>query len=227
MALVGDSHAPAWRAAVAVAARGKRWHAITIHRNSCPFSLAPHPATDQRRVTCARWVRQTINWFARHPEVATVFVANSAFYEMAALPGGDGFTAAVAGFRDAFAALPPSVRRIVVLRDSPRADITTLDCVAGVVRRHQRPDLRCALQRSSALVPDPAAQAAAEGDSPRAQVIDLTPHFCDDALCYPVVGGLLVYKDPSHLVAPFAASLGPFLLAAYDRLAPPPGVRSP
>jgi len=218
VALVGDSHAPAWRAALAVVARGQRWRGITIRRNSCPFSFAEHPATDTKRDACSAWVRQTVKWFKDRPTVKTAFVTSSAAYAMVAAAGGDPFAAAVAGFRASFAALPASVTSIVVLRDSPRAEIGTLDCIERALKQRQRPDLRCTVPRSEALRPDPAVQAAIELNSPRVQVIDLTPFFCDEAVCQTVIGGLTVHKDTSHLSAPFSATLGPFLLAAYENL---------
>src|SRR3954451_1850062 len=38
--LLGDSHAVHWRAALAVVARAKRWHALSLNRSQCSFSLA-------------------------------------------------------------------------------------------------------------------------------------------------------------------------------------------
>src|SRR3954469_13210025 len=59
VALVGDSHAAHWRAALDVVAKEKRWRALTIMRGGCPLSTAvralPEPA---RRMACAEWKRQ-------------------------------------------------------------------------------------------------------------------------------------------------------------------------
>ena len=40
----------------------------------------------------------------------------------------------------------------------------------------------------------------------------MTSFFCSQRMCFPVVGGALVYKDISHLTDVYASSLGPFLL---------------
>ena len=50
------------------------------------------------------------------------------------------------------------------------------------------------------------------------QVLDLTPHMCSTKLCYPVVGGVLVYKDKTHFTPLFAGTLGPFLLQRISRM---------
>ena len=65
---------------------------------------------------------------------------------------------------------------------------------------------------------DPAAVAAARFEADRAAVADLTRLICDARLCYPVVGGALVYKDEHHLTAVYAATLAPYLQRAVDRL---------
>lgn len=70
----------------------------------------------------------------------------------------------------------------------------------------------CAVPRSQALKFDPEVAAAEQTHSPRVEVIDPTKYFCDSRLCYPVVGGALVYRDEDHLTRVFAATVGPYLL---------------
>ena len=43
------------------------------------------------------------------------------------------------------------------------------------------------------------------------QAVDLSQVFCGERLCYPVVGGALVYKDLHHFTRVFAETLGPLL----------------
>ncbi|HEV2754368.1 MAG TPA: SGNH hydrolase domain-containing protein, partial [Actinomycetota bacterium] len=58
VALLGDSHAPAWRAAVDVLARNRRWRALTLARSSCPFADAvTRHTSDIARDSCAAWRR--------------------------------------------------------------------------------------------------------------------------------------------------------------------------
>jgi hypothetical protein len=152
-------------------------------------------------------------WFASHPEVDTVFVAG--------LSGGSGvvprrgqrrFAASVQGYADAWRAL--GARRIVVLRDTPKFRGDTDTCVTRAVRRRRVPGTACAVPRSFALERDPAMVAAArEG----VETLDLTRFFCD-ARCYPVIGGALVVRDANHMTGTFAATLGPYVLRALDRL---------
>jgi SGNH domain (fused to AT3 domains) len=221
VALVGDSHATSWRSAVAVLARAQRWHGITVRRSSCPFAMARVDTPRAESDACVRWVHDVVGWFGRHPEVHTVFVAASAYTAWVAAPGRDPYATGVAGFRAALAALPATVRRVVVLRDPPRSATGTLSCVAQAKAAGHPPGEQCALDRPSVLAPDPQVDAAQQLASPRYQVIDLTPFFCDDARCFPVIGGVLVEKDVSHLTTAYGTTLGPYLRAAYRRLPAP------
>ena len=104
----------------------------------------------------------------------------------------------------------------MVIRDSPEARYDTLTCVARAIARRRPAADRCAVPRAAALRADPAAVAASEAGSPRAQTVDLTDFFCGSRRCFPVVGGVLVYKDENHLTPLFAQTLGPYLLRSVE-----------
>jgi hypothetical protein len=220
VALVGDSHASSWRSAVRVLARSQRWHALTIRRSSCPFNEARRTGPRKESATCADWVRATIRWFGKHPEIHTVIVTGSAYAGVIAPEGQDAYQVAVDGYRAALAALPSSVQRVVVLRDTPRSSTGTFDCVRRTMKTHQPLTGACALPRDQVLPPDPGVAAAQQLGAPRFEVIDLTDFFCDPDRCFPVIGGALVYKDISHMTTVFGTSLGPYLTAAYLSLSP-------
>ena len=220
IAIVGDSHAGGLRGAVAAVARAHGWQGLSMTHSSCPLSTAvralPDPELFRR---CADWKTEVFAWFQRHPEVHTVFVAG--------LSGGSGvrpadghgrFATAVAGYLDAWEALPPTVRHIVVIRDTPKVRSDTAGCVERAMALHRDAGATCALPRAGALDPDPLVVAAARLRSPRVQVVDLTPAFCSAQLCFPVIGGALVFRDVTHLTAVFAATLGPFLKQRVDAL---------
>jgi hypothetical protein len=215
VALLGDSHASSWRSAVAVLARSQRWHALTIRRSSCPFNEARRNGPPKESESCAQWVQATIRWFGKHPEIHTVLVTASAFSGVVADGGQDAFSVAVDGYRAALAALPSTVQRVVVLRDTPRSAFDTLDCVKGAIKAHEPLAGACALPKGDVLPADPGVAAAQQLGPPRFQVIDLTDFFCDLDRCYPVIGGALVYKDISHMTTVFGTSLGPYLESAY------------
>jgi hypothetical protein len=220
VALVGDSHASSWRSAVRVLARSMRWHALTLRRSSCPFNEARRNSPPKESASCAQWVQATIRWFGRHPEIRTVMVTGSAYSGVVAQDGQDPHAVAVDGYRAALAALPPSVERVIVLRDTPRSSVDMFDCVSRAMRAHQSLVGVCSQPKGDVLPPDPGVEAAQQLGGPRFQVIDLTDFFCDLDRCYPVIGGALVYKDISHMTTVFGTSLGPYLRNAYIHLTP-------
>jgi SGNH domain (fused to AT3 domains) len=217
--LLGDSHAEHWRAAVEVVARANRWRGLSMTHASCPFSAAVRRLQGRARTQCLAWKRGVLREFARHPEASTVFVSETSGGKgVEVRRGGREFATEVRGYLRAWRELPVTVRHILVIRDTPKVQVTTFDCIRRAVKSRRAPGPACALPRATALDPDPAAVAASRYDADRAQLVDLTYLFCDRRVCYPVVGGALVYKDTTHLTRVFAASAGPALTRAVTKL---------
>jgi hypothetical protein len=214
VALLGDSHARSWRAAVAVVAHAKHWHGVSLDRHECPFTYAITPHVPR----CKRWARDVVRWLQRHPEVHQVVVAANSQSPVLAANGHTLLATKVKGYIDAWRALPGTVRYVFVLRDAPHSDPGTADCVARSIARHHNPARRCALPRRRALRTDESAMAARRANSQRVSLVDLSSFMCDRKQCFPVVGGALVIKDIGHLTRTFAATLGPYLDRAITRV---------
>jgi hypothetical protein len=218
VALIGDSHAEHWRAAVEVMAEAKGWRGVSITRASCPFTKAVIDVPEPARSRCVRWNREVLRWLDKHPSVRTVVVSEHAYGGVIGRNGQSPLSTQVAGYIDAWKAFPRSVRRVIVVRDPPERTLNTPSCVQRAIARRRRPGRACAVPRARVLLPDRAVVAATQLRSSRVRVIDLTRFMCSQRLCFPVVGGALVHKDGHHLTAVFARTLGPFLLREFDRL---------
>jgi hypothetical protein len=218
-ALVGDSHAEHWRGALEHVARERGWRGLTLARSMCPFTtgVVREPGSRESR-QCATWTRAVIRWFRRHREIHTVFVGQRSHSSIRGPNGERGLRWRMAGYRTAWNALPRSVEHIVVLRDPPHNEHTTLGCVERAMARRKPAGTACALPRNGALNPDSAVHTALQMDSPRVDVIDLSDYFCGARRCFPVIGGVLVRKDIGHLTRLFAETLAPFLGREIDRL---------
>jgi hypothetical protein len=206
-ALIGDSHAEHWRAALEVVAQAKGWHGISMTQPGCALN-ARTPRLHTRALTrdCARWLRGVRGWLAANPSVHTLFVSAHATTRYAADP--------VAGFRAAWRRLPASVKRVYVLRDVPGAVGPEADCVSRLVRRKRVVGSHCAQPRAPALPPDPEAIAARSASDPRVRLLDLTALMCSTDRCPAVIGGVLVRKDGDHITRAFSATLGRFVIRA-------------
>jgi hypothetical protein len=223
VALVGDSHASHWRAAVEGVAQERGWRGISITRSSCPFSRAVAQLDGRETARCVIWNRDVQGWFVKHPEIHTVFVSEHSGGKVATAPGAGAQATQIQGYLDAWKALPASVTRILVIRDTPRDTSGTADCVDKAVAARTPPGPSCALSRARFLKPDPAALAVRRAASSRVKLIDMSPYMCSKRLCLPVVGGALVHRDIDHLTQTFAATLGPYMARKVDRLIPGAG----
>ena len=211
-ALVGDSHAEHWRAALAVIARRKNWRGFSLYHTRCPLTLAPKERDDRIYTSCNRWREKVFRWLREHSSVRTLFVSSAARSIVERVEGEPMLETKVRGYINAWNAVPASVQRIYVLRDVPHNPSDGNACVQRAMRRGvRRMDLACSRPRALALPPHAAEIAAHRLNSPRVQLIDLTDHMCDAERCYPVVGGVLVHKDLGHLSRVFSRTLAPYV----------------
>ena len=224
VALIGDSHATHWRAAVDIVAESRNWPAISITRSGCPFSAARVILPKAQMLTCQRWNRELMAWLQRHPDVATVFLSHRSKAQFIRKRGVSNFETAVRGHMALWRKLPATIKDIFVIRDPPRSSAAAVDCVRRTLARKEPSAVLCARARTRSLRRDPAVTAARRLGSPRVKVLDMTRFFCDSTRCYPVVGGALVHKDATHLTAIFARTLGRFMLPMVDQLARQPSL---
>jgi SGNH domain (fused to AT3 domains)/Acyltransferase family len=203
LAVIGDSHASHWRAALRPIAKRHGWRGTSLARSHCPYAAGDPRLPEPDRSGCVRWREAVPRYLVRHPEIDVVVVAQW-----------EGALATAAEYAAAWARLPPTVERVVVIRDNPQMlrEGATLACV----ERADDPARDCRRPRAEALPPDPAVAAARRSD--RAVVVDLTEFFCDERWCPPVIGGALVYKDANHITAVYGATLAPYLGREMDRV---------
>jgi hypothetical protein len=219
VALIGDSHALHWRGPLAVVARAKRWRALSVWAPLCLFSTAAKYEDRGVRDGCVLWNRDVRAWFADHPAVSTVFISQAVFIPITPPPGRTILATKIAGFREAWARLPKTVKHVVVIRDVPGTSNATFDCIArAVAAGKERPGPACREDRRAVLPRDPAIAAVLRAPAKRVQSIDMTRYFCGPLSCFPVIGGVLVHRDLNHMTIDYARTLGPYLLRAVRRL---------
>lgn len=212
VALIGDSHAVHWRAALGPVARRRGWHGSSLTRAGCPLSTVTPILRRDLMAPCLRWRRAIPRWLARHPEVDTVFVSQHR------VRTAGGLRAQEAGYARAWRSLPRSVERVVVIRDTPVSGPAVRACVIRAIAARRPAGRACAQPRSLALLADPAAAAVRRLAPPRVSLVDMTRFFCGPAVCPPVIGGILVHKDDSHITATYGATLAPYLGARLRAL---------
>ena len=221
VALVGDSHAAHWRAALDPVARSEGWHGVSLARSSCPLSTAPRDVPEPNRSGCVRWNQDVLRWLGEHPEVDTLFVSQLTGGKGVIGPDGrDSLAARKQGYLEAWSQVPASVQRIIVIRDTPKTlrSGRMAPCVTRAVARRRAAGPMCSVSRRDALDPDAAVMAARSLGSARVRSVDLTPYFCGTRRCEPVIGGVLAYKDAHHLTPAYMKTMAPYLRRGIDEV---------
>ena len=216
VALIGDSHASALRPAVEHVAKARRWRALSITRTRCTFTAATMDIPSPMRGECRDWSRQVLAWLHAHPSVTTVLLTQHAGAKVKVGDAPDMLVARERGYLRAWRQLPASVRRVVVVHDTPNMEDRTLTCVQQAIGR-SAPGAQCAVPRRRAVPKDAAARIVPLLPARRFKAVDLTDFICGSRACLPVIGGALVFRDEDHLSPTFAKTLGPYLDRAIPK----------
>ncbi|GIJ39062.1 acyltransferase family protein [Micromonospora andamanensis] len=207
VALAGDSHAAHWVPALQAVANANRWRMVTYLKTECPYLDGPVPLPDGSAVydSCVDWnseLRRKLTG-ADKPDVLVLSNVTYRLYENGqVIMGDEGVRRTVETFRKTWTEIADTGVKVVVIRDIPYQDMDVPDCVS----QHTRRLTRCTTPRHEALSrSEPQVQAAS--GAPGVHLIDLNDAICPTDRCAAVIGGVLVYRDTSHLTATYARTL--------------------
>ena len=116
-----------------------------------------------------------------------------------------------AGLVDAWTQAAGDELPVIAIRDNP---VPRRDVLACVSRMTGPTDGSCDNPRSEALAQTDSSREAVTAFTAaggRATSIDLTDYYCTDTVCPAIIGGVLVYRDTSHVTNTWAKSLAPYL----------------
>jgi peptidoglycan/LPS O-acetylase OafA/YrhL len=213
VALVGDSHAEAWRNAVFEVAKAENWAVVEMYLGGCPATYAqsvsfwkkPRPAS-----RCSTWTKGvTARLRTLKPDmiITTGYVVPHTFEPKESGP--EGFRAVWADWTE-FAT-------VHVIRDLPLAQADNGPRCLSVNRDNVK---ACAAPRDRAIARDAmvrAAEAEKEAGNGRLRLLDFSDQFCDSTTCYAVLGEVPVYYDRSHMTKRFSLTLVPYLHRALTQ----------
>lgn len=208
IAVVGNSHAIHYLPPLLVLAERHNWRLTTYFANKCFPTTVPLDLPERHRENCLAWGK----WVLEDTKAGgfdLIVTSNRQGPAPLNVSRAKSHPVWKKGYRHYVDAWLDAGTRVVVIRDNPYPGHTRTvvpDCVAAN-RKNWR---KCGAPRQAWLRPDPLAEAALAADSPRARVANLTPLLCK-AVCPPVIGNILVYRDESHLTATFSRTLAPYL----------------
>jgi len=204
VALVGDSHAEHWRAALHRIAKAKNWQLIEMFAGGCPATYARSVVFERRARdgdACPKWTtKATAKLKALAPDdiITTAYVRQNVFEPADSGP---------AGFERVWREWL-TFTRVTVLRDIPTTDNRNgPQCLTVNAGKPQA----CSNPRSQVLIDDDMMRAA-RSMRHEVNLVDLSDYFCDARRCYAVIGGASIYFDYDHMSMQFSATLASALL---------------
>ncbi|RDH80325.1 acyltransferase [Mycolicibacterium moriokaense] len=213
VALVGDSHAAMWQAALEPVAQQKHWRLETMSKVLCPMMDLPinSPYLGRRFTECERWRHDAMARLDRErPKLVLV--------DMSRRYGADfGFTSYDQAWLDGLTRLVQRLRstgaQVLVLSQAPDPHSTVPTCVSG----HMDDALACAPTRSDGLNDAGIEAEAAATATGGGQYAKLSELFCTAERCPVIVGNTLVFRDDNHITTEYATVLAPLLTGMVER----------
>lgn len=201
VAVLGDSHANQWIAALAEIARSRNWHVTTYTKGRCAFAF------DLGGRSCRTFNRNVLTKLReRQVKLVITSAASGIGYGQNAT-----VEEAVPKFVSTWNELSQAGIQVMVIADNPQPRNAGIDDPAGYVAagiRFQFP-LAAGLGSEDALVP------AAKQSGVR--LVDMNSWICFQSVCQAVIGGVLVYRDSGHLTSAYTKTLAPELESAIAR----------
>ena len=208
--LFGDSHANQWMSPVRSIATARGWRLTVQTKAGCPVP-AYAPRNDGSRMSrpdCTRWrERAFVDIEQMRPKIVIVSALDSY------VPSRDEVRDR---WFEAIERLEGTGARIVYLSDTPHPKADVPECVSGALEHWSS----CAFDRVERV--DDVVRAVAKGELERVGAVTLNPLLCPQVTRCPAVrGGVLLYRDDSHLTDTVARLLTPELTRQLDAAVAP------
>ena len=208
VALIGDSHAEVWVAALAEIAMEKGLRVTTYLENGCP------PALDDRLKYAPAILPKVIDGCRRWRNAAVAAVANDASIDVVVtaskdksyVVGSTGSADPGDGYLAAWKIWIAAGKKVVAIDDVPDHRRTIVPTCIATSKMRVDP---CAIPAGPEAATGPLSLASSRVHSAAFAYVEFWSVFCDSTLCHAVIGGIPAYIDSSHLTAAFARSFSP------------------
>jgi peptidoglycan/LPS O-acetylase OafA/YrhL len=214
VALVGDSHAAEWVPALQEVATHEHWKLVTYTKSGCRFATTPSLFNNVPYTACPLWNANVVKALTTGQRPNLVVTSQLTRPETPATTA-----ALVSGMHADWTPLLADGIPIVEIHDTPFPPFDVAECASADPTQLAR----CAFPRAPSLARQGGSQVAAAAGTPDVHLIDLNDAICPLPKCAAVIGGVLVYRDASHITATYAKTLAPRLdpdLRRYLRTGP-------
>nr|WP_040758422.1 acyltransferase family protein [Sporosarcina newyorkensis] len=207
LALVGGSHSGHWFPALELLAEELNFRIDLYNHDGCRFT--DEDPEDHLTKACLEWNENLIEQLKEDPP--DLVFTTATLNKRDKVP---------AGYINQWKALE-GITKIFAVRDNPRMKQKIPACLENA-----KDPLDCAIDRSNG-VSDVLPWENTEGIPSNVVFADLTEFFCDDKMCYPVIGNIIVYRDNNHITAEYSKSLAPALKEPLERAFADTGTAKP
>jgi peptidoglycan/LPS O-acetylase OafA/YrhL len=204
IALVGDSHAYMWAAALEGIAKKYSARIYIYAKGYCSASSGldvQFPGRSPAEIAdCNNWRTTTINDLVSDPKINLIVTADRAgIYRT---DNGSGQVDDGTGYASAWKRWLKAGKAVIAIADPPSYSQSPEQCTVG-----DKTADPCASPLSVVSTPNPLSAAAAAIDNPRFAYANYSDLFCD-SICHSIVGGLPVTRDGQHLTSFIVQSFG-------------------
>jgi hypothetical protein len=179
------------------------WQIATYLKAACPFSTEPVSSEPAYRDSCSQWNEKVKDTLIANPPDAVFLPGTRTSRQETGMP-----ERVPQGYRDQWLPLVEAGIQIIVIRDTPRFSFDVPRCV---FQRGQA-SRRCTVERHQVLATQNPMYTLPERDL--LYMVDLSDELCNDSLCEPVIGNLLVYRDAGHVSPAYMTTLSETLRRA-------------
>jgi peptidoglycan/LPS O-acetylase OafA/YrhL len=206
---IGDSHNNNYVGAYEKIAEAKNWRIDVAGHRSCYWTSAVQASASQDLTEqCAGWKEAASAYVAAQTDLDAVIVTHSTTNSQVLPVEGEPVEKTIVdGMVEAWSATNSTGVPVLAIWDNPRARDDVVACVALM----EGPTTsECDRTHDNALKYfDGQEEALAQHGL--GALIDVNDLICTDTSCPAVIGGVVVYRDPTHLTGTFARTLAPAL----------------
>ena len=192
VALVGGSHSAHWYGAFEeITKENEQIKLVNITKSACRFS-SDHMSDD-----CDEWNLNVLNLLAERKPDLVIMTADI---------GSNQYPEVTEGYLKRYSQLDEMGIEVMAIRDNPWFEVNIPECV----EEYGPGSSNCQLDRQK-ILPEPSKWDRLEVKPDNVHYVDYTEHFCDEEVCYPTKGNVIIYFDANHITNTYMKTITPFI----------------
>jgi len=202
--IVGDSKILQWLTAIDTIGKRHHWRVVTYTKSTCSFTAAPNIKDGKPYPSCDEWNEKVVPLIVAEKPRLVLTSQNSAKAGPAAAKNSAGTAESmIRGLEAHWSTLKNAGIPVIAIANNAAPEGNVYECVA------QNPDSlsECSFD---AVYPTLRVQQTA-ADAVGVPVVNMADMICPDDKCPAVVGGVLVYRQGSHLTSTYVDTIEPEL----------------